>query len=57
MADTTHALAPTAARTNHPCDRCSPGTFGVVADVDQADRAMQLLSGSANQRGRQWQQQ
>lgn len=34
-----------------------PRHFDVVADVDQADRAMQLLTGSANQRGRQWQQQ
>jgi hypothetical protein len=29
-----------------------PRHFDVVADVDQADRAAQLLSGSANQRGR-----
>src|ERR1700761_3890766 len=34
-----------------------PRHFDVVADVDQADRAIQLLSGSANQRSRQWQQQ
>jgi hypothetical protein len=34
-----------------------PKHFDVVADVDQADRAIQLLSSSANQRSRQWQQQ
>lgn len=34
-----------------------PRHFDLVADVEQADRAVQLLKGGVNQRGRQWQQQ
>ena len=34
-----------------------PRHFDVVADVDHADRAIQILSGGANQRSGQWQQQ
>src|SRR3984957_7765678 len=34
-----------------------PRHFDVVADVDHADRAMQILSGGTNQRSGQWQQQ
>src|ERR1700761_8335094 len=32
-----------------------PRHFDLVADVDHADRAMQLLSGGANQRSKKWQ--
>jgi hypothetical protein len=58
MADTTHAVArPQSDEINRSADQPVRRVIAtaVGAGVDQADRAMQLLSGNANQRGRQWQ--